>query len=257
MKIVGAMQIGGNCSWILDSSLKNLSSLVDEIVVVGTGNIPEETRKIIANYDKIVDSHFDTNIANRIEWNDMNKLLNMAQKRQADWILFMDADETFEPRLAKEIRQLVKNSTAGMYRFKRHWLWKDTNHYRGDRPDKFSTISFNTYLVRSNSSLVFPNPAGKILKRIIKHVSGKEKLRPYFGRDPITGVKGKVIETDIILLHHAALNWSQFIQNQIWYATLISKRQPKRKEEEIVNQFYSIIDESTLKLEQVKPEWFE
>ena len=109
MKIVGAMQIGGNCSWILDSSLKNLSSLVDEIVIVGTGNIPEETRKIIANYDKIVDSHFDTNIANRIEWNDMNKLLNMAQKRQADWILFMDADETFEPRLAKEIRQLVKN----------------------------------------------------------------------------------------------------------------------------------------------------
>ena len=47
MKIVGAMQVGGNYSWILPSSLNNLASIVDEIVVVGSGIVYPEIIKII------------------------------------------------------------------------------------------------------------------------------------------------------------------------------------------------------------------
>ena len=33
MKIIGCMQVGGNCSWILNTSLSNMSEIVDEIVL--------------------------------------------------------------------------------------------------------------------------------------------------------------------------------------------------------------------------------
>ena len=46
MKIVGCMQVGGNCSWMLDSSLTNMSDIVDEIVLVG-GSVSDDSKKII------------------------------------------------------------------------------------------------------------------------------------------------------------------------------------------------------------------
>ncbi|MBI2126635.1 MAG: hypothetical protein HYU02_04900 [Thaumarchaeota archaeon] len=167
----------------------------------------------------------------------------------------MDSDETFEPRLAAEIRGMVQIGGIGMYRFKKYWLWKEDRYYRVDRPDKFQSYAVNTYLVRASTKLRFPNPSGPFLKRIMKHVLSIEKLTPYFGRDPIEGVEGRLIDTDIIVLHHAALNWPQFIKNQMWYATLLAKKEPKKDEYSIVEQLYSILDESTLKLETVKPEW--
>ena len=72
MKIVGAMQVGGNYSWMLSSSLNNLASIVDEIVVVGSGIVPRETIKIVNQNSKIVDTHFQKQDETRIEWNDMN-----------------------------------------------------------------------------------------------------------------------------------------------------------------------------------------
>tara|TARA_B100001179_G_C18603922_1_gene412634 strand:- start:6289 stop:7062 length:774 start_codon:yes stop_codon:yes gene_type:complete len=257
LKIVGAMQVGGNCSWILPKSLDNLASIVDEIVVVGSGIVSQETIKIVNQNSKVVAKHFQNQEEPRIEWNDMNLLLKMSQQRNADWILFMDADETFEPRLKNQIQQLVNTLDVGMYKFKKFWLWKSKEYYRTDHPEKYSTIAYNTYIVRSTSSLRFPNPAGPFLKRIVKHLIGKEKLKPYFGREPITGILGKVIETDIVVLHHAALNWNQFVKSQMWYAALLTKRQPRRLELDIIEQQFKILDESTLELKPVKKEWFD
>ena len=48
MKIVGCMQVGGNCSWMLNSSLTNMSDLVDEIVLVG-GSVSDDSKKIIVS----------------------------------------------------------------------------------------------------------------------------------------------------------------------------------------------------------------
>ena len=257
MKIVGAMQVGGNYSWMLSSSLNNLASMVDEIVVVGSGIVSPETIKIINQHSKVVAKHFQNQEEPRIEWNDMNLLLKMSKQRNADWILFMDADETFEPRLKNQIQQLVNTLDVGMYKFKRLWLWESKEYYRADRPEKYSTFAYNTYLIRSSSSLRFPNPAGSFFKRIVKHLIGKEKLKPYFGREPITGIHGKAIETDIVVLHHAALNWNQFVKSQMWYTALLTKRQPRRPELDIVEQQFKILDESTLELKPVKKEWFD
>ena len=147
------MQVGGNCSWILPKSLDNLAAIVDEIVVVGSGIVSQETIKIVNQNSKVVTKHFQNQEEPRIEWNDMNLLLKMSQQRNADWILFMDADETFEPRLKNQIQQLVNTLDVGMYKFKKFWLWKSKEYYRTDRPEKYSTIAYNTYLVRSTPSL--------------------------------------------------------------------------------------------------------
>ena len=254
MKIIGCMQVGGNCSWILNTSLSNMSEIVDEIVLVG-GNVSDDSNKIIENYDKVVETDFYSDTRSRIEWNDMNSLLNMAKKHGADWILFMDADETFEPRFKVSIREHVEDKEIGLYKFRRYWLWKSKVQYRTDRPEKFSTFAYNSYLGRYTPSLHFPNPAGTLWKRLIKHLQGREKLRPYFGREPVTGVVGTTLESDIILLHHAALNWTQFVKNQMWYGMLLSKRQPNSSEYDLTNQLYSILDESTLELKPINKDW--
>ena len=254
MKIVGCMQVGGNCSWMLDSSLTNMSDIVDEIVLVG-GSVSDDSKKIIARCNKVVETNFYSANQSRIEWNDMNSLLRMAKNHDADWILFMDADETFEPLFKATIRDHINNPDAGMYKFRRYWLWNTAEQYRVDRPEKFSSFAYNSYLVRSTSALYFPNPAGSLWKRLIKHLQGKEKLRPYFGREPITGIEGNTIESDIVLLHHAALNWTQFVKNQMWYGMLLSKRQPNSSEYDLTNQLYSILDESTLELKSINKDW--
>ena len=254
MKILGCMQVGGNCSWILDSSLTNMSEIVDEIVLVG-GCVSDDSKKIIARCNKVVETNFYSANQSRIEWNDMNSLLRMAKNHDADWILFMDADETFEPRFKATIRDHINNPDAGMYKFRRYWLWNTAEQYRVDRPEKFSSFAYNSYLVRSTTALYFPNPAGSLWKRLIKHLQGKEKLRPYFGREPITGIEGNTIESDIVLLHHAALNWTQFVKNQMWYGMLLSKRQPNSSEYDLTNQLYSILDESTLELKSINKDW--
>jgi glycosyltransferase involved in cell wall biosynthesis len=237
--------------------LKNLSSIVDEVVVVGRGYVSDETERIVRGISNIALADLAEGESKRIEWDDMGMLLKMALQRKADWILFMDSDETFEPRLRKEIREMVERHDVGMYAFKKYWLWKDDKHYRVDRPDKFLSYAFNTCLVRASTKLRFYNPAGPFLKRLAKHILGKEKLRPYFGRNPVQGFEGKLVNTEIIVLHHAAVNWGHFVKNQIWYASLIAKREPKRDEYSIAEQLYSILDESTLKLEPVRPEWID
>ena len=254
MKIIGCMLVGGNCSWILDSSLTNMSEIVDEIVLVG-GSVSDDSKKIIARCNKVVETNFYSANQSRIEWNDMNSLLRMAKNHDANWILFMDADETFEPRFKATIHDHINNPDAGMYKFRRYWLWNTAEQYRVDRPEKFSSLAYNSYLVRSTPALYFPNPAGTLWKRLIKHLQGKEKLRPYFGREPIAGIVGNTIESDIVLLHHAALNWNQFVKNQMWYGMMLAKRQPNSSESDLSNQLYSILDESTLELKPINKDW--
>ena len=41
------------------------------------------------------------------------------------------------------------------------------------------------------------------------------------------------------------------------YAALLVKRQPRHSEQDIVEQQFKILDESTLELKPVKKEWFD
>ena len=54
MKIIGCMQVGGDCSWILNSSLPNMSKMVDEIVLVG-GDVSDKSKQIINQCDNVVE----------------------------------------------------------------------------------------------------------------------------------------------------------------------------------------------------------
>ena len=57
MKIIGCMQVGGDCSWILNSSLTNMSKIVDEIVLVG-GDVSDKSKQIINQCNNVVDTDF-------------------------------------------------------------------------------------------------------------------------------------------------------------------------------------------------------
>ena len=53
VKIIGIMQVGGNYDWILPKSLKVLSELTDEVVLVGRGHVTELAKKTISELDNV------------------------------------------------------------------------------------------------------------------------------------------------------------------------------------------------------------
>lgn len=48
-----------------------------------------------------------------------------------DWILFLDADEIFEPGFQTGVKELIKNRTSSVYLFRLYDFW-DEEHYRED-----------------------------------------------------------------------------------------------------------------------------
>jgi len=59
------------------------------------------------------------------------QLWNLAIKNDPDWILILDADEIFEDRAVKELRELAANPDAEVLAFRLYDMWDET-HYRED-----------------------------------------------------------------------------------------------------------------------------
>lgn len=59
------------------------------------------------------------------------QLWDLAVAANPDWILILDADEIFEERAAKELRQLAANPEVEVYYFRLYDMW-DEKHYRED-----------------------------------------------------------------------------------------------------------------------------
>ncbi|MFW5980293.1 MAG: glycosyltransferase family 2 protein [Halanaerobiales bacterium] len=59
------------------------------------------------------------------------KLWQMVEDGDVDWVLYLDADELFEDKAVKEIRQLINDKTIDIYSFRLYDFW-DEEHYRED-----------------------------------------------------------------------------------------------------------------------------
>jgi len=109
--------------------LDNLSSFVDEIVIVDNGST-DGTLEVYEAYPKIVDvartEGFD-------EGRDKNLVLDMAKRRDPDWIIWIDSDEAFEERMTRELveQYMNQNKYAAIW-FKQYHFWRDRRHYRTD-----------------------------------------------------------------------------------------------------------------------------
>ena len=86
----------------LPRSLDSLKGQVDEIVVVDTGST-DNTMEVAKNYGaKVLESPWN---------NDFSTPRNMAlDNATGDWIIFLDADEYFSEKTAKNVRQVIEQA---------------------------------------------------------------------------------------------------------------------------------------------------
>lgn len=90
----------------LAKTLKALSKVADEIVVVDSGST-DKTREIAEKYG----AKFLFN-----KWKNISNQKNFAQNKCTnDWVLSVDADEVLSNELIKEINNVKKNPTADAY----------------------------------------------------------------------------------------------------------------------------------------------
>lgn len=258
IKIVGAMNVK-NEEWIIEYSLTALSQIVDEIVIVDDGSI-DKTVDIIKKFDKVTDLYLKPINGLRTEIADWNRLTRMAQKRGADWILYIDADEVFEPKMKVKIRELVKREDAGEYRFRKITLWHGLKYYRSDRPEEYSPFGdklLNPILVKNYHSLKWVDKP--LWKKILRFFFYGEKFYPFvpqYGRYGIKGQIGKKIYVDdIIALHFNAVDFSRYIKEKFEYFYWEIKSKPRRSCPEMIQWIMKKIDETNLYLSPVKKEW--
>jgi len=131
-KVIAVMPVRDE-EWILERSLADLSTYIDEIVMVDDGST-DRTPEIIRSFPKVTAIHTNPPgtrpFGNGCEANNRNKLLDMARARNAEIILQIDSDEIFSDSIKVELPKIIalKSST----KFQIVHLYGDMDHFRVD-----------------------------------------------------------------------------------------------------------------------------
>jgi len=107
------------------------SEICDEIVVLDDGST-DNTFQICKKFPKVVDIHHQSDLPFN-ETRDKNTLLQMALRRNPDFILTLDGDEIFMPNSKKVFwDELNNNPEADIFEFQELYIWDQPNKYRCD-----------------------------------------------------------------------------------------------------------------------------
>jgi glycosyltransferase involved in cell wall biosynthesis len=168
-----------------EECLRELSDYVDEIVILDDGST-DRTVEIARSFPKVTQV---------VRWQkdffhegiDRNVVLALAKDTSPDWILLPDIDEVFEDRFKEEVHRMMAVQEVSLYVFLFCHFWRSRTHYRVDGKWGRETREFPIpRLVRNEPGLRFP------------------VHRP-LGTAQITGVKGKVVLSDIRVKHYGHL----------------------------------------------------
>ena len=97
-----------------------------------------------------------------------------------DWMVFLDADQMFEPRLRQDLRMLVANTNVDVFSFRLYDLW-DQNHYREDSYWQ-AHQSYRPFLVRYRPDIPYtweretPQHCGSFPTTVLKFIG---MISPY------------------------------------------------------------------------------
>src|SRR5574337_1853848 len=130
-KIVAMYRVKNESRWI-EKSIRSIYDICDEMVVLDDGST-DDTVSICLGFDKVVNIHKQMDLP-LDETRDRNYLLQMALKRQPNYILYIDGDEIMMPNakeiLFEEMSTLYPN--ADVFEFQLLTLWDGQDKYRTD-----------------------------------------------------------------------------------------------------------------------------
>jgi hypothetical protein len=193
----------------------------------------------------------------RAEVRDRRQMTKMALDHGADWILFLDVDEIFDGRIHDVMPGLVQRLDVGMFRFRKYTLWRGEDQLRLDKPEKFSAWS-PCRMVRASSKLRWKYPEQSDLYRAFNVVRGRTRWQPQFGHGGIAGLPGPVVDVEpdqAVIVHYASVSYTDMIWKQLAYAVGESRERPRRSADEIADYCFHNLDETTLEVGPLPPEW--
>jgi len=121
-----------NCARDLERSLHRTAEFADEIVVL-CDRCTDNTADVARSCDKVVEVFEKSGKFN--ELTDYVKLLELAKKHKADWIISIDADEIFEDKFTRAYAQRLMhpvNPHIKCYGFRWCTFWDSDHHWRSD-----------------------------------------------------------------------------------------------------------------------------
>lgn len=130
-KLTAIMQVRNEQGRYLEAVLSELSGFVDELVIVDDAST-DGTYELCRSFDKVVKLvRLDTSLF-RSEWQLRERLWQEAIATEPDWILSVDADEIYEQRAVKAIRELINQDRYDWVAFRMYDFWGSLSHYRED-----------------------------------------------------------------------------------------------------------------------------
>jgi glycosyltransferase involved in cell wall biosynthesis len=225
-----------NEEWILESTLKNMSPLVDHIIIADQRST-DNTLEICKKFNNvIVVKNPNEGHSNKVRW----LLLDEARKLgKNNLIICIDADEMIAPKAIEEMKNKVQSGEAipgDVFRFQWIQFWKNTEQYRDDGAWK------NNY-----KNIAFVDNEG------INEYKRDFVINDHTTRVPDTNIH-KEIPVSLPLLHFLFIAWRRNQMKQAWYRCtelLNGKRNAKR----INNTYRVTLIPENLTCFKIKPEW--
>jgi len=243
-----------DCAWILQKTLKHLSSFCHKIII-SDDQSTDNTEDICHNYQKV--EYYKRparNPKDRQGSIQRQELLDRAYAHNPDYFFFLDADELPSPDIVEWINQLKPRTEEenNLWTFPWIHLWQDENHYRVDSytAKNGANMSWNPFVGSYRKGFLVRNkPNYKLAYDTTQH-----RVRP--SNQPANTPKPWIdVQQTPVILHYGKISeyfksgqnfkdragWDQFQKGASYNETL--------QHHQIANS------EETLKLEHVKPEW--
>ena len=201
----------------------------------------------------------------------LQHILSEAKKTGAEWLFHLDADDIMEAKLSEVLDELLKQKEVGRYRFQEITLWRSTQEYRIDKPEKYHRITNHPMLIRNHPALSWvPREESFMInfrrfmasclkgKLFLYEPVRKRRFKGLRSGNKFEGVQGETVGLkDVVRIHYHYADWDAAWKKQIRYA-LNYAIALDYKPEEIDALFKYVtqrLDEDGLQLAPVKPEW--
>ncbi|MBM3232505.1 tetratricopeptide repeat protein [Candidatus Pacearchaeota archaeon] len=197
----------------IENCLQSLKNLAEEIVIVDTGS-KDKTKKIA---EKFTDSISD------FEWNgNFSEARNLAlSKATKDWILSIDADESFSEEDCNKIKKMLereKEADGFLLNCRTYTNDMGIAGWESCKDDRYEESKKATGFYVSKLLRLFRNNKGFLFE-------GKIHETPH---NSIKKAGGKVYDTDIIFHHFGALDKEKLRDKKETYINSLKDRLDKK-----------------------------